>query len=67
MKPRNKALHADCDRQGLLKAQILASKTIAQRHRVKEQTVRALISAAKKRHKSTSVVIHVEPDGERLR
>lgn len=66
-KVRNEALHAELDRIVDLKLQMRGCKSIADDHGVAVGTVRQIISAKmKERRKRTNVMIHVEPDGERM-
>lgn len=62
MRYRNEALHAEINRMIDLEAQMSSCKAIAARHHTTAQTVRVLMSRARKLRKLTIVKIHVEPE-----
>jgi len=68
MKPRNKALHAEVERIAALQIQIPRCKTTAANFDTTPETVRVMLSLARKRlRKLTNVKIHVEQSDAKMR
>lgn len=67
MKPRNEALHAEIDRIAALQLQIPHTKITAAKFRSTPQSVRVMLSQARKRlRKLTIVKIHVEQNDAKI-